>query len=109
MKINISNPTLRAAWRTKWVVLMLLILAGLYLISPSNSEMKLVVHKLFIGACALIVGHVGVKSLYDYISLSKLLDKDQFNELPDSIKFLGACFLRGLVMAAFILGVMLGI
>jgi hypothetical protein len=57
----------------------------------------------------LVVGHVAVKSLYDYISIAKLLDRDQFNELPDSIKFLGACFLRGLVLAAFVIAVLLGI
>jgi hypothetical protein len=88
---------------------MLLILGTIFVFSPINSEPRLVAHKLLIGVCALIVGHIATKSLYDYISLSTLLDKDKFNELPDSIKFLGACVLRSVVVSAFILGVMLGL
>jgi hypothetical protein len=51
---------------------------------------------------------VAVKSVYD-VSLTKLLENDKSNEIPDALKFLGASFLRAIVMAAFIIGVMLGI
>jgi hypothetical protein len=110
MKLNVKNPTLRSIWRTKWLLVMLIILGLIfYFLAPPNTTMRLVTYKLFIGICALVVGHVAVKSLYDYISLSQLLDRNKFNEMPDAIKFLGACFLRGLVLAAFVIGVLLGI
>ena len=110
MKLNIKNPTIRSIWRTKWLLAMLIILGLIfYFLAPPNTTMRLVTYKIFIGVCALVVGHVAIKSLYDYISISKLLDKDEFNELPDAVKFLGACFLRGLVLSAFVIGVLLGI
>jgi hypothetical protein len=100
---------LRTIKRTKWLWVMLFILGLLYLFAfPQQSTMKLVAYKLFIGVCAFLVAHVAVKSVYD-VSLTKLLENDKSNEIPDALKFLGASFLRAIVMAAFIIGVMLGI
>lgn len=100
---------LRSIKRTKWLWLMLLVLGLLYLFAfPQQSTMRLVTYKLFIGVCALLVAHVAVKSIYD-VSLTKLLENDKSNEISDALKFLGASFLRAIVMAAFIIGVLLGI
>jgi hypothetical protein len=83
---------------------MLGILAILYYgVLVPNSTAKLVAYKLYIGLWSLIVSYVGTKALFDYISLSKLLREEKYDA------FLGACILRGTVMGAFILGVMLGI
>jgi predicted ferric reductase len=107
--LNTSN-TFRALWRTKWLCLIVSAIGVFYyLVAPPNSTIKLVAYKLFIGLCALIVSHIGVKSLFDYISLSQLFAKDEVNEVPDSIKFLGACILRATIMSAFVIGVLLGI
>jgi hypothetical protein len=49
------------------------------------------------------------KALHPEMSLSKLLAEDRANELSDSIKLLGILIYRGAIMAAFIIGVLLGV
>lgn len=107
--MNISNPTLRAVWRMRWAWLAAIVLVGLYWLFPMNSVGRLISYKLLVGSCAFTVAHILTKSVYDYISLSTLLKKDEFNEIPDSIKFVGACIIRGMVESAFTLGAMLSI
>lgn len=109
MAINISNPTLRAIWRTKLAWEMGILLAFLVYLFPQDSTGRLITYKLLVGVCAFITAHVLTKSFYDYMSLSALLARDKFNEIPDSIKFVGACILRGMVESAFTIGAMLSI
>lgn len=107
--MKISNPTLRSVKRARWAWLMAVILGAVYYVSPINSELQLISHKLLTGTLGYIVAHILTKSFYDYASVSKFLEEDKFNEIPDGIKFVGVCIIRGLPEAAFIIGAMLGI
>ena len=74
-----------------------------------HSTQALVLYKLGLGILAAVVGHIVVKVLYPYIDIEKMLVDDKKNEGADATKFLAVCILRGVVMAALILGVLLGI
>jgi hypothetical protein len=43
------------------------------------------------------------------MSLSSMLAEDKKDERADAQKFIGACILRGAVMASLILGILLGV
>jgi hypothetical protein len=109
MKLKRIAP-IRAIFTAKWLFIALVVLFILfqYVVLP-NSTAKLAVYKLMLGIAGAIVGHIVVKALYPYMSLSKMLEEDKTDEMPDAVKFLGACILRGAVMAAIIIGVLTGI
>lgn len=99
-----------AMWRAKWLIAFLILLVlALYFVTEPNSTGRLVVYKLMLAVIAAIAGHMIVKGLYPYIDLKELLYHDKEDEVPDALKFLGACILRAMVMAAAILGILLGI
>jgi len=109
MKLRSVAP-IEALFTAKWLFLILLVLLVLFQFAAlPNSTAKLVVYKLILGIAGAIVGHVVVKALYPYMSLSKMFSNDKVNEMPDAVKLLGACILRGAVMAAVIIGVLLGV
>jgi len=102
--------TIRAILTVKWLVLVVLVLLILFqFVAAPNTTIRLALYKMMLGVIGAIVGHIVVKSLYPYMSLSKMLEEDKLNEMPDAIKFIGACLLRGLVMSAIIVGVLLGV
>jgi len=100
----------RAIWRARWLIILfiVLLLVQSFVTSP-NTTGRLMVYKLMLGIIAAVVGHLVVKALYPYIDLRKLLWEDKADEKSDAVKFLGACVLRAFVMAAIIVGVLVGI
>ena len=104
------NMGLYALWRTRWLILLLIALVVVFqFVSIPSSTGRLVVYKLVLAVIACVVGHIVVKELYPYIDLRKLVYPDKEDEGADSIKFLGACLLRGIVMAAIVIGILLGV
>jgi hypothetical protein len=100
----------RAVLTSKILIGMIMLLALFFVfIAPNGSTIKLASYKLMLGIAGAVIGHIVVKSLYPYMSLSKLLEEDKKNETADSLKFLGACILRGCVMGALIIGILLGV
>ena len=91
------------------IVLLIALVAIFQFVSIPNSTGRLVVYKLALAVIGCILGHVIVKELYPYIDLKTLVYPDKENEHADSIKFLGACLLRGLVMSAIVVGILLGV
>ena len=109
MKLRSVAP-IRALFTAKWLFLMLVVFIVLFqFVAPPNSTVKLAIYKLILGTVGAIIGHIVVKALYPYMSLSKMFAEDKVNEMPDAVKLLGACILRGAVMAAIIIGVLLGV
>ena len=104
-----KSTILRQIWQTRWAIVSIVLLYYLVYWFPKDSMEGLIAYKLLIGSCAYFVAHLLVKSAYDYASISALLAKDKFNELPDSVKFLGVCLLRALPESAFTIGAMLSI
>jgi hypothetical protein len=78
-------------------------------IATPQSTARLALYKLMLGIAGAVVGHIVVKSLYPYMSLSTMLAEDKKDEKADAQKFIGACILRGAVMASLILGILLGV
>jgi len=109
MKIKGIAP-IRAIFTAKWlfIFLALLFLFFRFAVVP-NSIGQLGLWKLMLGVAAAITGYVTSKALHPEMSLSKLLAEDRANELSDSIKLLGILIYRGAIMAAFIIGVLLGV
>ena len=104
------NMSLYALWRTKWLILLFVVLLLIFqFVSMPNSTGRLVVYKLALAVVGCILGHIIVKELYPYIDLRRLVYPDKEDEHPDAIKFLGACLLRGLVMSAIVVGILLGV
>ena len=105
-----GNPFVRAFLTAKALIVLMSVLYLLFrFVAVPNSTMALVLYKLVLGIAAAVVGHIVVKALYPYVSISRMLMDDKKNEGPDATKFVGVCILRGAVMAAFILGVLLGV
>jgi hypothetical protein len=101
---------IRAFLTVKWLVVLVVVLYLLFaFIAPDRSTAKLALYKLMLGITAAVIGHIVVKALYPYMSLSVLLAEDKKYEVTDAQKFIGACILRAGVMAAMILGVLLGV
>lgn len=106
--LNVSF--VRAVVKSAWLLLLLVVLMAVFQFAVHpNTNARLLTWKLILGVSAAIVGHWIVKALYPYISISDLLCNDRKDEVPDAIKFFGACVLRGLVMGALIVGVLLGV
>jgi hypothetical protein len=100
----------RAFLTVKWLVVLMFVLYLLFqFVAPPQTTARLALYKLMLGIAAAVVGHIVVKALYPYMSLSTMLAEDKKNETPDAIKFAGACILRGAVMAAVVIGVLLGV
>ena len=101
---------IRAFLTVKWLVVLAIVLYLLFqFVATPQSTARLALYKLMLGIAGAGVGHIVVKSLYPYMSLSAMLAEDKKDEGPDAQKFIGACILRGAVMAAIILGVLLGV
>lgn len=106
----IKNKTLLAIWMTKIAWLLAILFAFIFYISPINSELRLISHKLLVGCLAAIVAHVITKGFYSYLSLStRLLAEDKKDELPDAIKFVAMAIGRFMFESAFVIGAMLAI
>jgi len=105
-----KHAIIRAFLTVKWLVVLAVVLYLLFaFVAPDRSTAKLALYKLMLGIAAAVIGHIVVKALYPYMSVSKLLEEDKHDEKADAIKFVGACILRGTVMAAIIVGCLLGI
>jgi hypothetical protein len=101
---------IRAFLTVKWLVVLAVVLYLLFaFVAPDRSTAKLALYKLMLGIAAAVIGHIVVKALYPYMSLSAMLAEDKEDEGPDAQKFIGACILRGAVMGSIILGVLLGV
>ena len=104
------NMSLYALWRAKWLIAVFIVLILIFQFAAiPNTTGRLVVYKLALAVIGCILGHIIVKELYPYIDLRKLVYPDKEDEHADSVKFLGACLLRGLVMAAIVIGILLGV
>ncbi len=96
--------------RARWLIVLLAVFYLLFhFVAPARSTPQLALYKLMLGIAAAVIGHIVVKQLYPYIDLARMVAEDKKDERPDATKFIGACILRGAVMAAFILGVLLGV
>jgi len=105
-----SFAPIRAVFTAKWLFVFLVLLFLFFrFVAVPNSIGQLGLWKLMLGVAAAITGYITSKALHPEMSLSKLLAEDRANELPDSIKLLGILFYRGVTMAAFIVGVLLGV
>ena len=101
---------IRAFLIVKWLVLLAIVLYVLFqFVATPQSTVRLALYKLMLGIAGAVVGHIVVKSLYPYMSLSALLAENKKDESADAQKFIGACILRGAVMAAVIVGDLLGV
>lgn len=99
-----------AFFRVRWLIVLLIALYLLfYFVAPARSTPQLALYKLILGVAAAVIGHIVVKELYPYIDLARMVAEDKKDERSDATKFIGACILRGAVMAAVILGVLLGV
>jgi len=109
MKLKSFAP-IRAVFTTKWLFLFLVLifLFFRFVVIP-NSNAQLGLWKIMLGIAAAIAGYITSKVLHPDMSLSKLLAEDKINELPDAIKLLGVLIYRGVIMAAFIIGILLGV
>lgn len=109
MKLKNITP-IRVIFTIKWLFLFLVLLFIFFkFVAVPNTTGQLGLWKLMLGVAAAITGYVTSKVLHPEMSLSKLLAEDRANELPDSIKLLGVLIYRGAIMAAFIMGVLLGV
>jgi len=109
MKLKSVAP-IRAVFTAKWLFLFLVLLFLFFkFVAIPNTTGQLGLWKLMLGVAAAITGYVTSKALHPEMSLSKLLAEDRANELSDSIKLLGILIYRGAIMAAFIVGVLLGV
>jgi len=109
MKLKSFAP-IRAVFTAKWLFVFLILLFLFFkFVAVPNSTGQLGLWKLMLGVAAAIAGYVTSKALHPEMSLSKLLAEDRTNELPDSIKLLGILIYRGAIMAAFVIGILLGV
>lgn len=102
----------RTVWTTRYLVLLLGgLIATFYWLAAPNSTFKLAVYKMILAVMASIVGHFVSKSLFPYVSLSKLMEdvENAQDELAHAVKFAGACVLRGAIMLGILVGVLLGV
>ena len=111
-------------WRVRW---MLVIAVGVILlrgfgILQETSPTLLVLYKLSLAAIGFIAAHIGYQQAFPYIDQAELLRRATgFPEAPSTlgdtsedrrryaILFAGTSVLRGLIYAAFVLGVTLGL
>ena len=109
MKLKSIVP-IRAVFTAKWLFVFLIMLFLFFkFVAVPNSIGQLGLWKIMLGVAAAIAGYITSKVLHPDMSLSKLLAEDRANELPDSIKLLGILIYRGAIMAAFIVGILLGV
>ena len=105
-----SIAPIRAIFTAKWLFLLLGLLFVLFrFVVPLNGNVQLGLWKIMLGVAAATAGYITSKALHPNMSLSKLLEEDKTNELPDAIKLLGVLIYRGFIMAAFVVGILLGI
>jgi hypothetical protein len=78
---------------------------------PDTSALALVLHKPALAAIGAVVAHVFVQQAFPYIDGGTLLARALApgGDRRDALLFAGVCVLRGLIYAAFILGVTLGL
>jgi len=109
MKLKSIAP-IRAVLTAKWLFVFLVLLFLFFkFVAVPNSIGQLGLWKLMLGVAAAITGYITSKALHPEMSLSKLLAEDRANEFPDSIKLLGILIYRGAIMAAFVIGILLGV
>ena len=112
--------TVRHFWaelqRVRWMLVFAVgvIVVRAYQILPETSATLLVLYKPSLAAIGFIAAHVGYQQAFPYIDQRELLrnataDGASEERTRYAMLFAGTCVLRGLVYAAFVLGVTLGL
>jgi hypothetical protein len=102
-------------WRVKWMIAFAVTI--IYLRASGSFESSpalLLFYKPALAAIGFITAHVGYQQAFPYIDQQALLHKsfgaaDHHDRERAALLFVGASILRGLIYAAFILGVTLGL
>ena len=103
-------------WRVRWmlVVPVFVLVARSVQFIPDTWPLALILHKPALAAIGFVVAHIGYQQAFPFIDQADLLrnaihadDKDCRTNF--AWLFVGSCVLRGLIYAAFILGVTLGL
>jgi hypothetical protein len=102
-------------WRVKWMIAFAITITYLRASgSFESSPALLLFYKPALAAIGFITAHVGYQQAFPYIDQNALLQRSVGAAEPDerdrvALLFVGASILRGLIYAAFILGVTLGL
>jgi hypothetical protein len=107
-----DRPQVRAFSTSKWVFLILAILLFLFEFAGIQSkDIRLGLWKFMLGFGGGCSGYILGKLLFPNISISSLREEIGYGNSATgrAILFCGACFLRGILIASFIVGVLLGV
>jgi hypothetical protein len=116
LKPQKTFPRLRdELWRVKWMIAFTIAITYLRASGRlENSPALLLLYKPSLAAIGFITAHIGYQQAFPYIDQKELLENAIGAAEPEdrsraAMLFAGASVLRGLIYAAFILGVTLGL
>lgn len=102
--------------RVRWMLIgaVAVLVARTYQLLPDTSALALILHKPALAAIGFLAAHIGYQQAFPYIDQGELLNNvihaaDNDSRTRYALLFAGTCILRGLIYAAFILGVTLGL
>jgi len=102
-------------YRVRWMLLLPLavLLARAYQIVPAASPLMLILYKPALAAVGFLAAHIGYQQAFPYLCQRELLEHARFGDPREqfhaTLLFVGTAVMRGLIYAAFILGVTLGL
>lgn len=107
--------------RVRWPLVFALTVVTLRqygLLSP-QSLWSLVAYKLALACMAFVAAHIAYSQVFHYLDMRGLLfrslslfefeGQSEHAQFVTAMTFVGACFLRGVIYAAFIIGVLVGL
>lgn len=102
-------------WRVKWMLVLavaIIVIRANELV-PDTSATLLIFYKPALAAIGFIAAHIAYQQAFPYLDQSELIRQATSSNSESrgnyAILFLGASVLRGLIYAAFVLGVTLGL
>ena len=104
--------------RMRWMLVLVVVVLFTRVLQlfPESWNIALLLHKPCLASIGFIVAHIGYSQAFPYIEQYQLYrntfhsDGNDGNiQMSHAITFVGVCVLRGLVYAAFIIGVTLGL
>ncbi len=110
---HFGHEVLRVRWML--VVAVAVLVARAYHIIPDESALALIFHKPALAAIGFVVAHVAYQQAFPYVDQGSLLRaavNPQFTaEMRQLYAWLyaGTCLLRGVIYAAFVLAVAMGL
>jgi hypothetical protein len=103
-------------WRVRWMIVIAVAVVWVRAkgILPETSATLLVLYKPSLAAIGFIAAHIGYQQAFPYIDQEKQLFGALRSETAEdreryALLFIGTSILRGMIYAAFVLGVTLGL